>query len=203
MKKTFLWVALVLPSFTLSAQAACPAVSLPAKFTETEDLISIGTDMTLKEGKNALGSIQERVLNLTPTFDLLNEKNQQVARAKQKMWTWGTTIDIKDCEGNKIGTIREKIWTSWLRLMTEYEIYDGRGELIGMSEKREFFSTSFTITATNGHIAFKMFRSAFNLLSDKWQVTVVNANVIDSRLVLMIPAFKTSADNRQRASQEN
>lgn len=184
------------------AVAACPAVKFPNYFEANEKLFSIGTDVELADSKEkSIGVIEERVMNFTPTFELMTEKGEKVAKAKERFLSWGTTIDVTDCDDKKIATIKENVWESLFSFTTQYEILDPAGALIANSAKVQFFSTNFEIKDRNGVVAFKMHRPTFNWFTDKWEVTVVKPGLVDARVVTMIPAFKTSADNRRRAAE--
>ncbi len=181
------------------ASASCPEVKLPAYFQAVEIAHRAGADMDLqdKNGKG-FGKIIQKKWKVAETFELYNAQDKLVATARKRLLSLGSTIDIKDCNGVMIGTVQENIWKSFFGVFsTQYTILNGRTQL-GSSQKAEFFSTKFTITNASKQESFKMYRRSQSWVSDVWEVTVTNANLIDYRLIAMIPAFKTSADNLRR-----
>lgn len=189
-------------SLTLTAQAACPSITLPSEFKAKEELISIGTDVRLEVNRTRIGEIEERTLRLTPTFDLYNIDGKKVAQARQKILSIGTTIEVKDCENKSIGTVKENIFKSFFKTYTSYDVLDATGKLIARSEKLELLATSIVVKSPTGEPIMELSRPIFNFITDVWTVRILKANVIDPRIMIMIPAFKTSADNRERAKEE-
>lgn len=183
---------LLILSISSSAMAACPTITTPKEFEVNERAISWGTDMTLIANGESFGKIKERTFNATSTFELLNERSELVARAKKRLLSWGTQIDIKDCEGKKIGSVKEKIFANLIG--TTYEVYDAAGKQVGKSKKVTLINTDITVTSMDGDLAFKMHRRAMRIW-DSWNITTGTTNSIDPRLVLMTPAFKTASDN--------
>ena len=181
-----------------SATAACPSFSLPSQFEVQERMFAIGTDFRLEADDRKFGEIEERVLSLTSTFDLLDLNGRKIAHARKRMISWGAIIDVTDCEGKVIGTVREKVWSSLFKVATQYEVTDQTGKVVATSEKREFFSTDFKFSSPSGTALMKMHRQSFNILSDTWMAMVTNASALDARIAVFIPAFKTAADNEKR-----
>lgn len=185
----------------MSTYAACPEFNPPSRFRAQEQLITIGTDMNLTDGNGRIGEIEERTIRLTPTFDLYNVDGKKVATAYKKLFRWGNTIEVRDCENKIIGTVRENIISSLLGYFTSYDVLDAGGNIIGGTEKSEFFATNFTVSANNREKLMTMRRPAITLGIDVWSIEIFNRNIVDPRIITMIPAFKTSADNKRREEQ--
>lgn len=196
-------LALVTLASTLSAFAVCPEFSVPNQFKAREQLISIGTDMELSEDKARFGDIEQRTIRLTPTFELYNIDGKKVASARQKIFSWGTSIEVKDCENKLIGSVKENIISSIWNFYTRYDILDAKGNIIAASKKMEFFTTNFTIYSNSNEEILKMTRPGFNIMNDIWTVSISKSDAIDARILTMIPAFKTAADNKKRQEEAN
>jgi uncharacterized protein YxjI len=193
--------ALSIASFGASstAFAGCPVFKAPSNFTAEGEFFTIGTDMNLVSGKKPVGSIKQRMLNFNKTFDLLDERGQKVAQAKDQFFSFGSTSEVFDCNGKLIGTIKEEVFQSLFRPMTLYKILDAKGNEIATSEKLESFSTYFTIKNKQGQEVAEMRRPFINWFSDKWEINIQNSNGIDPRILVMIPAFKTAADAERKS----
>lgn len=187
---------------TVSAYAVCPEFNPPAKFKAQEELISIGTDVLLSEGKVRIGEIEERTLRFTPTFELFNVEGLKIASAHKKFFSWGTTIEVRDCEGNIIGSVKENIFKSFFNFFTSYDILDPAGKTIAVTKKFEFFAPEFIVADLNNEPVMILKRRMFNILIDTWNVEILKKDVVDPRIMTMIPAFKTSADNKKREEEK-
>lgn len=193
-------ISAILLASSLSAFANCPDLEVPKKFMARESIFSSRmTDMSFDAAGKRIAKIEERLLSSTTTFDLYNDKKQKVATARQQLFSWGTTIDVKDCAGKMIGTLKENIYRSLLGdVSSKYTILDGTGSPIATSEKLEILTPNFKVTANNGKQLMKMRLSALSYGSlDEWVVEIPDATQVDPRVLLMIPAFKTSATNRE------
>lgn len=199
MKSLLILIAL---SAAMSAQAVCPEFSVPDQFKAREQLITIGTDVELYANKTRLGEVEQRTIRLTPTFDLYNIDGKKVASARQKIFSWGTSIEVKDCEGKLIGSVKENIFSSIWNFYTRYDILDANEKIIAASKKMEFFTTNFTIFNNSNEEVLKMTRPMINIINDVWTVSISKSGVVDPRILTMIPAFKTAADNKKREEEE-
>ncbi|MGZ3688843.1 MAG: hypothetical protein ACXWP5_00810 [Bdellovibrionota bacterium] len=194
---------LVLLASSSPTWADCPAQDLPGSFEAKEKLISIGTDLLLTSGSKNFGRVVERTLHLARSFEFQNSANQVVAKARSRFFTLGAIVDIDDCAGNRIGTLKEDIWKSFFSVMTTYSILDSKGAEIGRSDKVELFSTDITLKDSMGAPIARIHRPALKILTDKWSVEILKQGAIDSRMIPFIPAFKTAADNANKSSDDD
>ena len=181
MRKLITLIVLLGITISLGAQ------ELPNKFTITEDVISIGTDFTINDDI----VIHQKLFNLTSTFKLYIDE-ELYTEARQAMISIGSSINIYDNKGIKIGTIQERIFNSW-GVYSKYEILDKNGKLIASSEKRQLMVTSFTLKDTKGNTICKISRPAINIFSDEWSVDIYDKS-FDKRLLVFIPCYKTHRD---------
>lgn len=171
-------------------------IELPNKFEIDEVMVSIGTDMNINVGGNTIGKIEERTLEFTTTFEYFDNTDRKIAKGEERAFSWGTTIDIFDESDRKIGTLEEQLFESVFSIETIYDIKDANGRLIAKSKKIDLFSTNVEIFSTKGNLVCTMTRPSINVFSDSWYVEILGD--IDKRLIIFIPAYKTSADNKRK-----
>jgi uncharacterized protein YxjI len=175
-------------------------IELPNRFEMDEVFLTIGTDININSNGERIGKVEERTVSLGKKFEYFDNTDRKVASAKEKVFSWGTNIDVFDDKGQKIGSFEEEILESLFSIKSIYSIKDASGKLIGKSEKLEFLSTDVELLSPNGDLVCKIHRPAINLFSDSWNIEI--SGNIDKRLVIFIPAYKTSADNERRAKEE-
>lgn len=169
---------------------------IPNEFTLEEHIISIGTDFSIVADQK-IGTIKEKVVNLTTTFEIYDINNNLQARSEQELISWGTQINIFDRNHNKIGSIEEEVFKSLFKVHTEYRIFDKYGKQIAVSEKFDVISTNFEIYDMSNNLICKIKRPMINVFSDSWNVKMYGNNV-DRKLLLFIPAYKTCRDNDKK-----
>ncbi|MBI5202249.1 MAG: hypothetical protein HY925_11725 [Elusimicrobia bacterium] len=184
------------------APAAAPA--LPATFTLREKFFTIMDALEVKAGEQSFGKITERFWSLSKAFYWDDAQGKRVAEARARILALGSTVDVTDGAGVKIGQVKEEILKSLFKVWTTYEIKDANGRKIASSEKIELFSTEVTLKGPDGR-SIALLRRGFkeNLFrfTDRWDITVYEPGKIDSRMLVMICAFKTSVDNDRRAEE--
>jgi uncharacterized protein YxjI len=167
-------------------------------------------DVKSTEGKK-LGEIDQEYWRATPTFNLYDNNNKLLAHARTEFFTWGTTNDITDGDGKRIGTFKKEVFDSWWSKLTswgtenKYSVLDANGKEIGTSEKSGYWTTSFTIEDESGHPIATIHRPPkfTNYMCDWWDVSVQKPGVIDPRMLAMLTAFKTIGDNKKAASDSS
>lgn len=192
----------VLPSALPSvAQAECPMPNLPSQFSLTERWLSWTTKFDLASESGSHGTVTEKLLSLTMSFEYRDDRNQLIAKARETFFSWGSEVVVYDCEDHKIGMIKEQVFKSLFKAYTTYAISDAADQPVGVSQKTEFFSANFSVTDTAGRDV-AVITCPFFRLRDKWQLTVVDKAPIDMRLIVMIGAYKTAKDH-QRAAESS
>jgi len=176
----------------------CQAPVLPPEFTIKERMISLTTTLDIKNGSKDLGKIAQKLLSLTRSFTYDDASGNRIAEARAKLISWGTQVVVTDCEGRRIGTIKEEIFKSLFKVHTIYKILDERDQEIAQSEKVDWIATSFTLRDGRGQKVAELKRPWINFLFDSWDVKVYDSTVVDSRMLVMIAAYKTSVDNARR-----
>lgn len=160
--------------------------SLPNEFVVSERLMTIGTDMDIKDRRgNRIGKIEERVLNIGKKFDLLDSKGKLVATAKQTPFKLYTEIKITDNKGVLLGYVEAEIMESIFSVYSIYTIRDENKRVLAKSKKLNLFKTKVDV---DGIITIE---ERFFTFVDTWDVKIRKSD-IDDRLVVFIPAFISS-----------
>jgi uncharacterized protein YxjI len=186
------------PALPASAVSGPAAFSVPAEFTIKERVISLTDTFDLKAGDKVFGRITEKLISLTKSFTLATPDGACVAKARSRILSWGTHIDVTDCSGAKIGAIKEEVFKSLLKVHTTYAILDAADRPAAVSTKVDWIATSVTLTKPGGGAVATLDRRWLNILSDSWTVRTHDAAAVDPRLIVMIAAYKTSVDNDRR-----
>ena len=187
---------------------ASAAPVLPDEFTVHEEIVSVrkvllDTDtFDLKSGGRQFGRIIEKFLTLTKDFTFDDASGACVAKSHAKLISWGTHVDVVDCAGRPIGAFQEHVLRSWFKVSTVYSVLDGAGREIATSEKTEWISTNLTLTKKDGSVIAELHRPWLNVLSDNWDVKIRDHAAVDSRIVVLIAAYKTSVDNDRREEKD-
>lgn len=187
--------------FAPLAQAQAAAPKLPAKFKVRERVISWTTTFDIKDDHKTYGVVTEKFFSLTRSFTYNDDKGACVARARQRILSWGSHVDVTDCADKAIGSIKEEVFKSLWKVHTTYAILDAAGKEVAKSTKVDWIGTEVTLTAGGRQIA-KLKRPWLQWLSDTWEVEVNDAKAADSRLIVMIAAYKTSVDNARRRERD-
>lgn len=199
-------IALAASQFFFSSCSKSPPMTeraeLPTNFTAQASLLSIGTDIILSDSQGPFASIEERTLNLTPTFQYFDASHHLSAQAKQKIFSLGTKIEICDENNKPLGSVEEIVWESFFKVQTSYQIKDASGKEVGKSEKLDWSGTTFKISDYSGRELIKMTRPMFDLGGATWTINVEKDLPFDKRLVLFVPAFKTAADAAREEEAE-
>ena len=177
------------------------APDLPDTFDVVEKIISLTNSFTIKKDGKKLGDITEKIFSWTRTFDYKDAGGTLVAKAHEKFFSWGVQIIVEDAAGNKIGEIKENILKSFFKVVTEYSILDASGREVLKSKKTDWISTDFELFDPSGKLVATMHRPWLNVFSDHWSVEVKDKKAVDSRVMVMIAAYKTAVDNDRRAEE--
>ena len=175
----------------------CAVPKMPNEFKLVEKVISLTTAFELKSKNGDLGTVTEKLISLTTTFTYKDDKGGMVATAKEALISWGTRIDVYDCKDRLIGTLQEKVFKSLFKAHTNYSILDAQGNEIAISEKLDLLATSITLSGKDGSVFVELKRPMFNLFSDTWNIKVHPKNTVDFRIIVIVAAFKTAADNER------
>ena len=196
--RTVFYSAIIAVATGGNVYAGCPESNLPTSY-ELAPRLSLGTSFKIKSGSGIHGTIQQRWFSLVHTFIYRNAKNEIVATARVNPFSWGTQIDVMDCEGKKIGAMKEEVWKSLFKIRTSYLILDQNGARVGKSEKIDWGNTQFDLHDQRGHVVAHLERPWLRFM-DHWSVDVYDKGAIDGRLLVMIGAFKSAADSEKSSA---
>ena len=191
--KSLLIITLFLFSFSIFAD--CEVPSMPDQFVLNERSISLTTVLDLQDDGENFGKVSQKLLQLARSFHYTDLSGNKIAEAKQKIFSWGVQIDVFDCDGQKIGAIKENILKSLFKVSTTYTIENATGDVVAVSNQVDILATSFTLKDPSGNKVATLKRPAINFFGDNWNVKIYNHGVVDSRILVMIGSYKTSADN--------
>lgn len=179
------------------------SVALPKSFSLSieEKVLAWGTDFNIVEGENVLGKIDEKILSWGATFNFSDNQARPYGSTKSEVFSWGSKAHVYDAKGNEIGLIEEEILKSLFKVATEYTIRSALGKVLSVSKKMELLSTEVLLyDSSETQVIAKLYRPAFNLVGDKWQLEVYDSSKIDLRFLLAICAHKTYVDNARSSS---
>jgi len=184
------------PAQTMGQSAGAPA--LPAEFVIHERVISLVTKFDLTAGSASFGTITQQFFSLARAFTYDDASGRCVARARARILSWGSHVDVTDCADRPIGSIKEQVLKSLFKVHTTYSMLDASGAEIATSTKVGWISTEVTITRPDGRKIATLSRPWLSILSDIWTVKLADQAAVDSRMIVMIAAYKTSVDNARR-----
>ena len=175
--------------------------NLPNTFIVKERMIGklFGpTSFRIKDENGQYGKVVRDVLSpIKTTFSYENANGDLVVKGVKEFFSWGTKIDFYDNNEQPIGSIHEKVMESLFKWYTEYSILDKEGKEIAHSEKTEYFGKEIKISDQEGKIIAIMKKDYINLFRDTWNVTILQRDKIDVRIVPIIIAYKTYSDNKK------
>lgn len=164
---------------------------LPMHFSVQERSMTLVTTLDVLAGGVNYGVVTRDIGEWATTFNY-NDSTGVVAIGTMRLDKFRTTIEVTDRSGRLIGTIRDdSSFTAW----NVYSVLNGSGNPIAESKKVQFGSTSFTLTSPSGEVIATLERQvAFG--PDCWTVVFSRGTAPDQRVLVMLAAFKTFADNK-------
>lgn len=178
--------------------------TLPDKFEVSQRTVSFFHTSDIKGPEGSYGNVSKVFWSWAKTFELEDQSGHLQATATSEVFTWGTKIDIKDGKGDQIGAIQKEVGKSALMMMgNSFKILDASGNQIATSEKSQFGSTDIAVRGMNGEQLATLHRGWFNWLGDTWTVTSSAGSPVDKRILIMIAAFKSSADSDESSSDSS
>ncbi len=178
-----------------SGRVAAAAPQFPSKFYVRHVAISTLTHRfnIQADGAPNLGRIDEQFLNWGKKFRFLNSTGDEIFVAHQQPFALGTTIDLFDGKGAKIGTIQKQIVQSLFKKVTFYKLLGPDGSALGESAKLDLFVTSFYIRDRNNNLLMTISRPWINWPTDRWDVTIHESS-INPAFAATIAVYKSAAD---------
>ncbi|HKY64541.1 MAG TPA: hypothetical protein VJR29_14135 [bacterium] len=174
---------------------------LPASFYLDEELVSATMSFHVQDDRKRYGRISAPWFRLTPAFQYCDASGKEVAKGQVELISVGTTISVTDPSGKRIGKIKEEIFQNF-GFTNRYTILDAQDREVATSDKLELLSTSFTIKDKAGQVVAEIYQPALHCCTERWAVEVQDSSKVDSRLLALLPPFKTLKDAERRREQE-
>jgi uncharacterized protein YxjI len=111
------------------------SITLPADYQLKERAISLTNEFEVVSGNKVFGKVEQKLLSLTHAFTFKDASGDVVARAAAEPFSWGVKIAVTDAGGSTIGTIKENVLKSMLRVSSEYEVFDAAGKKVATSKR--------------------------------------------------------------------
>jgi len=208
----------------------CPVLDLPEKFLVRE---TVGSGLTplvydfevLGEEDQVIARIGSRIFRTASTLELSSPEGELIATARAKYISWGTKIQIVDCQDNPIGRISEEsvVGKRLLSLgsLQGYKFQDTSGNQVADVSKVDTSAltvlpfagivhkaglgrnTLFSIKGRDGEPLFKISRSTIQLIRDTWEITRLQSSDLDPRVLVFLPAYRTRKDSVLRPETSN
>jgi len=176
--------------------------SLPLHFVVRERIICkylpLPTVLDVLADGKSYGRLDREQTSITIAFDFSDQSGHEVSSARKSFFSWGTEIQVKDHAGRLIGSLHKEVIASALGfgVTNKYAVYDAAGMKVAESDGLKAGVTDFTLKAANGTEIATISRSFWwSWLHDIWYIDVSQPGVLDNRLLVMIPSFKTASDN--------
>jgi len=160
----------------------------------TQRLFSWTTTLTVEKNCTYAGKMTEEFLSIGTNIKYLNPEGDLIARAEQSLFSWGYKYKIYNAENQLLYVVNEKVFKSFLGVYSEYVVHDAKGELVAVSDKREFITTNFEIKNVNGVVVASAHRPV-SLIVDSWYV---RTGAVDPLIPLFITAYKTTVDDHKQ-----
>ncbi len=127
------------------------------------------------------------------SFTYHNAQGATLANAVKSGHLWGTQVEIRDGSGRLIGTLKKQVWAGGLGT-TVYSVLDAAGREVATSEKVQRGEIRFTLKSPSGRAIATLQRPSWQA-RDSWTVDIHVPDVVDQRILIVIAAFKTHADD--------
>lgn len=186
-------VFLSLGSIQIARASNCPELDYSDDISIYQRFSLFRTTFQVESNGQKLGSARSKILSWTTTYTYNDEQGRLVAKGKMAAFSWGVRINITDCNGRRIGSIKEEVFRSLFSpLRTVYSILDSSGNAIAISEKTELFRTTIVLKDQSGYPVAELSRPGFRW-RERWDIKVYNP-LVDPRILIMIGIFKSDAD---------
>lgn len=202
MKLTTLLLTLV-TSFTINA-TECNKLVLPNNFKLVEKILTLSGGIAVKSTDRStnLAFLNKKILSFKDTYVLRTVDKNIIATASQRWFSWGLHLDIKDCNGIKLGQVKMQNFISNIISADSYAvytIYDNNDNAVAQSERVTVLSTKYNFyTLDNKTLVASLNRSFIGgIFNDVWDVQIHYSQLIDSKVILFMAAFKSLHDNKE------
>ncbi len=183
------------------AAKECGPLSLPNSFSIDEKLFTVSGGLKVKDNGKTIAFLNKKFWAMTETYILRNSDKKTVGSANRIPFEIGFHYQMKDCNGQKLGSFHIENTITNVLSNDNYAVYsikDAAGNTVLESERFTVLATEIKVTKAGdpSQVVAILKRSFVGAIAnDQWTVDVLQPTQIDARVVLFIAAFKTLADN--------
>lgn len=177
---------------------------IPNKFEVDEKLLNIGHDFYITNSdKDNFGKIEQRFFSFGKKFEYFDSTGKLDAVAQEEAISFKNIINVKDVNGNSIGSIEEEIMESLGNVLdgqNVYSILDAQGNVLGKSKSDIIIKNNIDIYDNDDNLIATFHTPALSL-GDRWKGELKD-NKIDKRILIFIPAYISSKSSSSKSSSK-
>jgi uncharacterized protein YxjI len=177
---------------------------IPNKFEVDEKLLNIGHDFYITNSdKDNFGKIEQRFFSFGKKFEYFDSTGKLDAVAQEEAISFKNIINVKDANGNSIGSIEEEIMESLGNVLdgqNVYSILDAQGNVLGKSKSDIIIKNNIDIYDNDDNLIATFHTPALSL-GDRWKGELKD-NKIDKRILIFIPAYISSKSSSSKSSSK-
>lgn len=188
----------------LSMMVLLGFMRLPEEFKIIERWFSLTETFDISTDLETVAIARRQIFSLLPTFDLEDLQGRLLASSQPRLVSWGTSADVVDSQGIKIGRIEEEFWSTWI----EYRISNAQDILVAIA-RMDLLCTVFELFSPDNpeHIYATIEKPFIRIFRDCWTVKIrdllmFEKGKIDPRLLIMVAVHQTYRANRNRIINE-
>lgn len=176
---------------------------MPAQFFVKQHWFSWTTTFDIESKDSKFGTVQRKILSLTPQYLFYDVNDQLQARAKMRFFSLGATFDIYDAEDVYLGKVDQRLLT----FFSTFDLYRYDG-YHAATAKLNFWGTKYTVKDPKTKEIIAVLRRSFFRLKDNWTVDVINTSLlaekqIDPSMFVLVMAFQTDRDYWSKQGDQN
>ena len=179
-------------------------MEIPNKFEVDEKLLNIGHDFYITNSdKDNFGKIEQRFFSFGKKFEYFDSTGKLDAVAQEEAISFKNIINVKDANGNSIGSIEEEIMESLGNVLdgqNVYSILDAQGNVLGKSKSDIIIKNNIDIYDNDDNLIATFHTHALSL-GDRWKGELKD-NKIDKRILIFIPAYISSKSSSSKSSSK-
>lgn len=109
-------------------------------------------------------------------------------------------LDVTDCRARPLGVIKEDYFAS-TKVVTAFSLFDPGGRPSAASGKTDWISDVLELRTPSGAPALELRLRRLDFFNDRWSASVGPDGGVDSRLLVVLTAYKAETDRSRRVAQ--
>lgn len=194
--KLFFFLLVTLSTASTALADECPEIMQSERYSMSQSFFAIGTDLEVLVSGQHVGQLEQRLFETKKTLELLNADGFVVARATKSYFDRDAKIEVVDCAGKSVGSIRFDIFVSDYAFHSSYSIYDHNGAIRAQSKTLDRYSTDIPLYGVDGEAVANLSKFTDQYFTTHWQITY-DSGLIDKRLLFFAAADRT-IDRKKR-----